>query len=251
MAKRADSAMPSLPFLSLRHRREESDGQVDIQGQRVDYRLMRSARRSISLRIADQGLCVGAPFAASTEQVETMLRKNGDWVLQKLALWQTRKQAAMLAEGSEIFWLGKPCRLHRASGRRSCMHDGMLELYLADGQDFAAAFVRFCKPHARALFIERLAHYAVKLGVPVPPLVLSSAKSRWGSCNAKGEIRLSWRLMHFAPTLIDYVVAHELAHLKEMNHSPRFWAIVEQIYPNWREARNELRRQAATLPRLD
>jgi predicted metal-dependent hydrolase len=251
MTKRADSAMSSLPFLFLRHRREAIDGQVNLQGQNVDYRLTRSARRSIGLRIAEQGLCVGAPFAASIEQIESVLHQNGEWVLQKLALWQTRKQAAMLVEGSEIHWLGKPCRLLRASGRRSHMRDDILELYLADGQDFAAAFVRFCKPQARALFTERLAHYAAKLGVPTPPLMLSSAKSRWGSCNAKGEIRLSWRLMHFAPALIDYVVAHELAHLKEMNHSPRFWATVERIYPHWRDARNELRRQAASLPQLD
>ncbi|MDR1889765.1 MAG: M48 family metallopeptidase [Zoogloeaceae bacterium] len=244
MPKRTDA------FLNL-HRREESCGQVHIQGQNVDYRLTRSARRSISLRIADHGLSVGAPFNASVEQVEAMLHQNGEWVLQKLALWQDQKRAAMLVEGSEISWLGEPCRLRRASGRRSRFHDGVLELYLADGQDFAEAFVRFCKSRARPLFLERLAYYAARLGVAMPPLMLSSARSRWGSCSAKGEIRLSWRLMHFPPALIDYVVAHELAHLEEMNHSSRFWAVVERLYPGWLAARNELRRLAATLPRLD
>lgn len=237
--------------LSLRHRREETSGQVHIQGRSVDYRLTKSNRRSISLRIADYGLRVGAPFNASIEQVETLLRQNGDWVLRKLAIWQERERADLLAEGSEILWLGETCRLARADGRKSCLHNGVLELYIADGQDFSEAFARFCKLRARPLFQERLSHYAARLGVPPPPLVLSSAKSRWGSCNAKGEIRLSWRLMHFPLALIDYVVAHELAHLKEMNHSPLFWATVERIYPDWQRARNEIRRLAATLPRLN
>ncbi|GHT90932.1 hypothetical protein AGMMS49545_23970 [Betaproteobacteria bacterium] len=224
---------------------------MQIQGRSVDYRLTRSHRRSISLRIAGQGLCVSAPFNASDAQIEAMLREHGDWVLQKLALWQTRTRAAKLTEGSEIFWLGTPCRLRRCDGSKSRLDDGALELHLAEGQDFAAAFIRFCKRRARPLFLERLAHYAERLGVPVPPLVLSSAKTRWGSCNAKGEIRLSWRLMQFSVPLIDYVVAHELAHLKEMNHSPLFWATVERIYPGWQRARNEIRRLAATLPQLD
>jgi predicted metal-dependent hydrolase len=241
----------ALARLPLRRRSEESSGQVHIQGKSVAYSLTRSARRSISLRIADYGLRVGAPFHASVEQVEAMLHQNGEWVLRKLALWQERERAALLAEGCATSWLGEPCRLSRASGRRSRLHDGVLELYLADEQDFADAFARFCKSRARPLFLERLAHYAARLGVPTPPLVLSSAKSRWGSCNAKGEIRLSWRLMHFSPALIDYVVAHELAHLKEMNHGPLFWATVERLYPNWQLARNEIRRLAATLPRLD
>jgi predicted metal-dependent hydrolase len=241
----------TLPRKPPAHRKTVELRQINIQGERVEYRLTRSARRSIGFSITLQGLCVGAPFAARCDHIENLLRAQGDWVLTKLALWQTRKQAAKLAEGSEIHWLGEPCRLCRASGTRNRLRDGVLELHLADKQDFAAAFARFCKPRACALFIERLAHYAAKLGVSMPPLVLSSAKSRWGSCNAKGKIRLSWRLMQFDPELIDYVVAHELAHLKEMNHSPRFWAIVEQLYPNWRTARNELRRQAATLPRLD
>jgi predicted metal-dependent hydrolase len=236
---------------ALRHRREESRGQVHIQGKSVDYCLTRSNRRGISLRIAEQGLRVGAPFNASAQQIEAMLRQNGDWVLQKLALWQTRERAAKLTEGSEIFWLGAACRLRRAASGKSRLCDDALELHLADGQDFAEAFIRFCKRRARPLFLERLAHYAARLGVPVPSLVLSSAKTRWGSCNAKGEIRLSWRLMHFPVTLIDYVVAHELAHLKEMNHSPLFWATVERVYPDWQRAKSEIRRLAATLPQLD
>ena len=82
----------------------------------------------------------------------------------------------------------------------------------------------------------------------MPAVRLSNARTRWGSCSSRSGIRLHWRLVHLSPALIDYVVAHEVAHLVEMNHSPRFWAVVERLYPDWREARAALRRAAATLP---
>jgi len=125
-----------------------------------------------------------------------------------------------------------------------------LELFVPAESTLASALTAALKPRARALFLERLTYYAGKLGVPVPPLRLSSAKSRWGSCNTKGEIRLSWRLIHFSPDLIDYVIVHELAHLKEMNHSPRFWAVVARLYPDWQTARAALKQQARHLPEL-
>ena len=82
----------------------------------------------------------------------------------------------------------------------------------------------------------------------MPPLALSAARTRWGSCSSKTGIRLNWRLLHFSPHVVDYVVAHELAHLREMNHSPRFWAVVAQLCPNFKTTRDELKRLAAQCP---
>jgi len=84
--------------------------------------------------------------------------------------------------------------------------------------------------------------------LPVPPVRLSNARTRWGSCSSLSGIRLHWRLVHLPPELIDYVVAHEVAHLREMNHSPRFWAVVESVCPAWRTGRARLRQAAASLP---
>ncbi|MDQ2733672.1 MAG: M48 family metallopeptidase, partial [Pseudomonadota bacterium] len=93
---------------------------------------------------------------------------------------------------------------------------------------------------ARALFEVRCAHYAQRLGVSVTRLTLSSAATRWGSASASGAVRLHWRLIHFPLATIDYVVAHELAHLREMNHSPRFWTVVRSVVPDYETARREL-----------
>jgi predicted metal-dependent hydrolase len=94
---------------------------------------------------------------------------------------------------------------------------------------------------ARAVFVARCAHFAAQLGVRVTRLSLSSAQTRWGSASASGAIRLHWRLIHFPMATIDYVVAHELAHLREMNHSPKFWDVVRSVVPEYEAARSELR----------
>jgi predicted metal-dependent hydrolase len=102
---------------------------------------------------------------------------------------------------------------------------------------------------AKRLFAERLPLYAEKLGVRYHSFALSSAMTQWGSCTADGKIRLNWRLMHFALAQIDYVIAHELAHLREMNHGPRFWAAVQSIFPEFEAAKKALRQRGPeTLP---
>ncbi len=102
---------------------------------------------------------------------------------------------------------------------------------------------------ARRLFEERCAHYAPRLGVRMRRLALSSAQTRWGSASADGSVRLNWRLVHFSLPTIDYVVAHELAHLRHMDHSPQFWAVVCSVVPDIAQARGTLKR--AVLPAFD
>jgi predicted metal-dependent hydrolase len=102
---------------------------------------------------------------------------------------------------------------------------------------------------ARRVFEERCALFAPRLGVRVKRLSLSSAATRWGSASADGSIRLSWRLVHFALPVVDYVVTHELAHLREMNHSAAFWDVVRQALPDFESARGALRHDV--LPVFD
>ena len=90
------------------------------------------------------------------------------------------------------------------------------------------------------MFEERCGLFTQRLGVRYTRLGLSSAQTRWGSASASGSIRLNWRLIHFAMPTIDYVVAHELAHLREMNHSPRFWDVVRSVLPDYEAARMTL-----------
>ena len=110
--------------------------------------------------------------------------------------------------------------------------------------------VRWLKARALDALAPRAAHYAARLGVPQPMVAISNARTQWGVCTEGGRLRLSWRLVHFEPALADYVVAHEAAHLVELNHSGRYWSLLERLYPGWREARERLELSARTLPIL-
>jgi predicted metal-dependent hydrolase len=110
--------------------------------------------------------------------------------------------------------------------------------------------VQWYQKQAMTDFARRLTILATKLGVPTPPLTLSNAKSRWGSCNSRGEVRLNWRLLQASPSIINYVICHELAHLKQMNHSAKFWAVVESLFSDYKQAENALKTLSPQLHRI-
>jgi len=121
--------------------------------------------------------------------------------------------------------------------------------HTASAEQIRDAVQSWLQRQARRVFEERCQHFAQQLGVRVTRLSLSSAQTRWGSASADGSIRLNWRLVHFALPSIDYVVAHELAHLREMNHSPRFWDVVRSVLPDYERARGHLK--DGLVPLLD
>jgi predicted metal-dependent hydrolase len=112
----------------------------------------------------------------------------------------------------------------------------------------AKVLIGWLKNQALEALTPRAAHYAAHLDVAPPLVGLSSARTQWGVCTEDGMIRLSWRLVHLEPALADYVVAHEVAHLVELNHSKRFWNLLAKLYPDWRGARHQLELAGAALP---
>lgn len=231
----------------------KQDGEIRatcLKGEPVSYRVKRTRRRSIvGLQIDGRGLLVTVPKrGASARLIERVLQDKAGWVLTKLKEWQNHT-APRLAwhEGARLPYLGQELRLafNRAEVRgRVLKLDGHLLVTLPDpGSESAVAALvtRWYRQEALALFRERVAHYAARFGVAAPRIRLSSARTRWGSCNENGAVTLNWRLLLLPRQLADYVVVHELAHLKEMNHSARFWALVEQALPDYREAMAQLR----------
>jgi predicted metal-dependent hydrolase len=232
----------------------ESAHHVVLAGQRIDFGLRRSKRRSIGLTIDQRGLRVGAPLRASLRDIEGLIHQHGQWILDKLTVWRERQPTTPLeiVDGVSIFVLDTALtvRIQRARRARWQWVNGELLLDVPAAVDAAKVLESALRDKARTLFSERLAQYAPQLGVSMPPLRLSSARTRWGSCNARGGISLNWRLVLMPLPIVDYVVCHELAHLKEMNHSPRFWSVVEQLCPDWRARRLELRRLGRQLPQF-
>ncbi len=232
----------------------EATRRIAIAGQAVDYHLRRSRRRTIGLAIDQRGLRVGAPLQARLGDIETLIREHGQWVLDKLADWQSRPAPGRLAvtEGVVIFTLGEALTVTVTPGSRQrwLFSDQKLHLFVPPAVEARVVLEKALRDKARRVFAERLARYAPQLGVPAPPLRLSAARTRWGSCSHHGGISLNWRLILMPLPVVDYVVAHELAHLKEMNHSPGFWSVVQQLCPDWRARRLELRQLARQIPQI-
>ena len=218
----------------------------------VEYRLVRAARRTVRITVDADGLSVAAPVRAPFRDIESFLRDKERWVLSQLEEWARapRPRALRLESGATLALRGAPVTLVVSeAGRSSVRRDEDRLLVQAPGPQRAArALVRWLKAQALESLEPRAAHYASLLGVPVPQVGLSNARGQWGVCVEGGRIRLNWRLVHLPAALADYVVAHEIAHLVEMNHSKRFWAVVAALYPAWREAREQLELAGAAIP---
>ncbi|MBM5571956.1 MULTISPECIES: M48 family metallopeptidase [Deefgea] len=215
----------------------------------IPYILRRSPRRrSIGLKIDAAGLTVILPQRAPLAEAERVIHLKLAWIRAKLAERETRLAETVQAQltwGATVLWLGEPRILQ--SALRAKLTADTLFLCAANEQKIAPALIRFYQRAAKPYFAERLNLWAERMNLHPRQLILSSAKTRWGSCTSNGDIRLSWRLMQAPARVIDYVVIHELAHLAEMNHSARFWAIVAQACPHWKSERAWLKQHGSNL----
>lgn len=220
----------------------------------VEFRFARSRRRTIGISIDADGLAVAAPYFAPWAEIERFLLEKTRWILKKLDEWSKAGRPLRVggAHGEPIPLFGRTLTLELSEGPKRIQVDGDRLLVQLRRPDERARvkleLARWLKSHALETLTPRVMHYASLIGRPQPKVAMSNARTQWGVCTQDGRIRLSWRLVHVAPDLADYVVAHEVAHLVELNHSPRFWAVVERLYPDFRAARRSLDLAAAGLP---
>jgi predicted metal-dependent hydrolase len=206
--------------------------ELKLGGRLVACRFARRRRRTIGLAVDAGGLAIAAPLRAPWREIEAFVRHKERWILRKLDEWARLPRPAVLrGEVGESFPLyGVPVTLARPIPLKR--------------------LVGWLKSLALEALLPRVEHFATRLGVPAPRVALSNARAQWGMCSEDGTVRLNWRLVHLEPDLADYVVAHEVAHLVELNHSKRFWNLVTALYPGWREARRRLEAADASLPIL-
>jgi predicted metal-dependent hydrolase len=227
---------------------------IQLNGREVTYTLMRCRRRTIGMRIDRSGLTVRIPVKETMQWVESVLQNRADWIVTKLNEWKNKKPRGPAWEEGSIFpLLGEPWRvtvtpagtvhmipLQSSAGEEEKQLNLALPSLLT-AQQIERAVMDWYHHHAQECFSKRITLYAEKLGVALPQLRLSRARTLWGSCHSRGVVRLNWRLIQKLLDLVDYVVAHELSHLIEMNHSPAFWQTVESVYPDYKAARKRLR----------
>jgi predicted metal-dependent hydrolase len=234
------------------------DGQlrrITLAGQDVDYRLIRAQRGSIGFEIGLSGLVVRAGRWVTVRAIEAALAERAAWVVRTLAAWQKRRRHVLPREwksGAPILYRGTELALVLHAARSMAVAADMFNLTVRHPSPHDEALVAACvggwlKDEALRAVLPRVAAYASRVAPAVPATRLSDTRSEWGSCNHKGEIRLNWRLVQLPPDLADYVVAHEVAHLVELNHSARFWAVVETLFPGHAAARRALGEWTALL----
>ena len=226
-------------------------------GETISYLLERRSRRTIGLKITAEGLVVHAPKRIVEFQLNQILQGKSNWILNKLQAREANHVAKIeWIDGEHLLYLGSDIQLSisQNSSNKALIFDQNTLLIASPQANNHAVLGRkvfqWYKKQAVIDFNRRLEILAAKLGAATPPLTLSNAQSRWGSCNSRGEVRLNWRLLQAPPHIINYVICHELAHLKQMNHSAKFWAVVEQLFPNYKLAEKELKALSPQLHRM-
>jgi len=249
---------PELAPLHFRH--PQADREIALGEHRVGYTLRRARRRSIGFVVGPEGLAVNAPRWVSLQNIDAAVQAKAGWILRKL---HEQRERARRVEAARIEWhdgtalpfLGETVLIvldPRVAGAvlntdaEALPGVPRLTLHVGLPQGAAPEQIRdvvqsWLQRQALRIFTERCAHFAPTLGVKMKRLSLSAAQTRWGSASADGSIRLNWRLVHFGVQVIDYVVAHELAHLREMNHSAAFWDVVRSVVPDYEKMRTTLK----------
>jgi predicted metal-dependent hydrolase len=264
-------APPALPLdqavapQTFRH--PEANRETLIGQALVGYHFKRARRRNIGFTVGPEGLTVTAPRWVTLAEIDDAVKKKGRWIVAKLS--QARERASRIEaariewkDGASFPYLGEdvivvldPRHAFDEAGAvlnadaQALPGVPRLTLHVGLPQNAQPAQVRdavqaWLMRQARRVFAERLDHFAPQLGVQWRKLSLSSAGTLWGTAHQDGSIRLNWRLVHFRMAVIDYVVAHELSHLRVMDHSPRFWDTVRSVVPDYAELRGQLKDEA-------
>ena len=178
----------------------------------ITYEIIKSSRKTIAVEVRQDGsVLVRAPRNCPQSRIDTFLKEKQAWVLAKV-----EEQKEKEADSMKI-------------------------------QPLSEAEQRLYRDKAREIFEQKVSYYAQMMGVSYGRIAIRDQKTRWGSCSGEGNLNFNWRLI-FAPAgVLDYVVVHELAHRKEMNHSPRFWKVVEDTMPEYRKYQKWLKENGRGL----
>ena len=223
---------------------------LEVDGGTLPLRTRRDSRaRRMTLRIDASNDCVVLVLPSRVPLIEGLnfARSKADWLKDKLAELPPR---ALFADGTVLRVHGRTITIRHepALGARIIESDGVLRIG-GEAALLRGRVNRWLREAARKVIAERVAHHAERLGKRYRRISLRDPRTRWGSCTTSGNLSFSWRLILAPPEVLDYVVCHEVAHLAEMNHGPRFWKLVERLAPHTEAARRWLSNHGTALLR--
>lgn len=218
----------------------------------IEYELIYSSRKTLGINVyPDQRVVVRAPRGASLADVEAVVRKKGDWITRKQQEFEAfppPPPPRRYVSGETHLYLGRTYHLKVIEDQDEGveMNGSHLHLRVRSSSDLERKqklLENWYRRQAKTVFPERLdAVYprAARFDIPYPKMKIRLMKTRWGSCSTKGNINLNLRLIQTPTACIDYVILHELAHLKEHNHSRAYYNLLDKLLPDWRDRREEL-----------
>ncbi len=204
--------------------------------------------RRISLRVSgrDGRVTLTVPQGADTSEAIGFAREREAWLRQALADIPPRERPEI---GGRVPVEGAPTEIVVSPVRRPVLRGG--QMHVPMHQPLGPELARFFKTLARERAERAITRHSAAIGRACPTLSLRDTRSRWGSCTAEGRLMLSWRLAMAPPDILDYVAAHEVAHLVHMDHSSRFWSVTARLFPAWKTARRWLRDEGGRLQAVD
>ena len=222
----------------------------------LHYHVIRSRkrRRTLSLQVKEDGrIVIHAPFLAPEREIENFLRRNHSWIIKKLeeSKRSIGKGEKEFLPGERFFFLGEayPLEIGDAGGKEIPLRLSFGRFIL--GKDHVEKarelFMGWYRKEAEEKLVERVRYYSNKLQLFPKDIRITSAKYRWGSCSADDRLSFSWRIIMTSFKIIDYVLIHELVHIREKNHSRRFWTCLGSIVPDYRDCRRWLKENGSSL----
>jgi len=230
--------------------RYPKEDQISVAGISVD--VIRSKRKTMALQIQNGAAVARCPIRASKKELEYFISKHQKWLKEKLSETEQRQNsypAYQLDNGLKIDLLGKQVELQLGQYAEKPLLDNNV-VCLNSNQEIEKQLLPFLRDLSLQTAKQISADYSERMGVSPSQVKVREYKRRWGTCHNKQSITLNWRLVMAPKEIYEYVVVHELAHLIEFNHSKRFWQIVENQIPNWRERRAWLEDHGLSLYRL-
>ncbi len=227
-----------------------------LEGQKICYRIVQSKRaRRMRITVSASGVTVTLPFGLKVVEAERMIQQNAGWVLEQLKRVSKKAASGSGLPSDVVLLRGKPykieiieekeraSRIHISEGREKLL----ARVPAGSARSPRSLVEPWLKQQARKEIEEMVKQQAARMHLTVKSISIRDQRTRWGSCSSKGALSFNWRLVMAPPAVLEYVVIHELAHIRQPNHSPAFWNVVAQYTPNYKVLRQWLRKNAAAL----
>ncbi len=235
--------------------------EFELDGRPIRVKIAREARRSLQLKVvASDELAIKAPLKLAEEEIYRFLRQKERWLRQRLHLqdkWSDWPKIRIYQSGEPFLFQGNQIELEFRqqlgwSRYQTFLTDHKIEVWgpREEGREIQKALLRWFRAQAKEKIEKRLIDLSKTCGFSPKSLTLGNGQTLWGTCRSDGSIRINWRGIFLRPEVLDYLLIHELCHLREMNHSPRFWQEVATYIPDWKGLRKELKEQGVLLKEM-